>query len=780
MRFSNDPRPAHRVTVTAAMMLVAAMLATPAPAGTAPQDQATVQVTVVDAESGEVIAVSGVQVAEDVRASVTGSDGRYRIRGLAAGSYRVVVTAVNYSPRTVPVELRPGETTEIRVELEPRPYEAPRVVVRALRPDLAPEVQADEQLVRESNPKDVGELMRKLPGVDAVRRGPLGLDPVIRGLRETEVGVYLDGTRLFPAGPARMDSALSHFDPGAMKNVEVVKGPYALTWGAGNLSAVRATTQQLPPSSAGALHGNLWVGGDSNTGTVETVGNFRGRRGGTSYWGMGAYRQGDDYDDGDGEVVPADFLSREFRGKLGFEAGAAAYFTLGFGYQQQRDIDYPGRLLDAELFDALHVMGDWRYDGEPDERVRSVTVTAYANDVDHRMNNDEKPTARPAPGRMPPFPLEVIIDTGVNVVGGRAAVEQTAGDDWLLEAGGDVYRANRDAIRTISRRDLGVQLFRDIVWPDADITDAGLFFKAERPFEGVNVSGTVRFDRVKARAGTVSDFFAANTEGPLDRSENNLSAALSVAAPVNQHWVISGGVGSAVRTADASERYSDRFPASKAQTAAEFMGDPGIDPERSTQLDLWIDGRYSKVSVSTSVFFRRIGDYITLEPTDLPRRLPLSPPTVFRYVNGEADFYGVEGSLAVFPVDMVGIRARAEYLRGEDGRLDEPALGVAPASLDLSARYEDPADRFDVEAVAHRVGDQERVATSRGETPTDGYTTFDITGGVRPFQGIELRGGVINAADEFHVNHLNSKNPFTGRAIPEPGRVFFGKLSWSF
>ena len=46
--------------------------------------------------------------------------------------------------------------------------------------------------------------MQNLDGVDAVRRGPLGLDPVVRGLRETEVGTYLDGTRLesMRAGPA--------------------------------------------------------------------------------------------------------------------------------------------------------------------------------------------------------------------------------------------------------------------------------------------------------------------------------------------------------------------------------------------------------------------------------------------------------------------------------------------------------------------------------------------------------------------------------------------------
>jgi hypothetical protein len=30
------------------------------------------------------------------------------------------------------------------------------------------------------------------------------------------------------------------------------------------------------------------------------------------------------------------------------------------------------------------------------------------------------------------------------------------------------------------------------------------------------------------------------------------------------------------------------------------------------------------------------------------------------------------------------------------------------------------------------------------------------------------------------VNHLNAKNPFTGAQIPEPGQVWFGRLSYAF
>lgn len=764
------------------VLLALIFLSAPAAAFAAAQRATgTVAVTVVDAETEQLLRLSVAHAMGEASGSVSGGEGRFRISGLPAGAHTIHAAAVNYAEQTVSVEVRAGETTRVTIALEAAAYVAPQIVVQAMRPDLLPDNQLNQELILEENPRDVGELLRQLPGVNSVRRGPLGFDPVVRGMRETEVGVYLDGSRIFPAGPARMDSALSHFDPGAVQSVEVVAGPYALTWGAGNLTAIRATTQELPPFRAGYAHGDARFGFDSNMDALETVGTASGRSGALSYWGYGVYRQGDDYEDGNGDVVPADFQSREVRGKLGYELAPGSDLTFSTGYQQQREIDYPGRLLDAELFNALHLMGDWQYSGA-DGSVRSANVNLYYNDVDHRMNNDNKPTAQPAPGRVPPFPLEIIIDTGVSVTGGRAAAEVDFGSATTAEFGADFYLSNRDAVRTIDRRDTGMQIASDNPWPDVDINDYALFGKLETGLSAIAVAGTLRLDLVSARPdeSLVSDFFLANTDGPLDADESNVSAALTASAPLGSHWVMSAGVGSAVRTADALERYSDRFPASKSQFAAEFLGNPQIKPERSTQFDVWIDGRYPRASVSVAMYYRNVTDYITIEPTDLPKKLPLSPDTVYRYVNGDARFWGLEFRTSMAATDDVTLFARGDYIWGEDTSLDEPALGMSPARASFGATYAFGAARdYDVEGAVNVVGEQDRVAFSRGETPTDGYTTLELTvGGL--VRGFQLRGGVLNLTNEFYVNHLNAKNPFTGMQIPEPGRVFFGKVSYSF
>ena len=708
------------------------------------------------------------------------ADGAYRLV-VPAGTRTILAQSLGHRTGRRTVEVPAGGTVTVDFDLATRPLDVTGINVQVLRPDLTPQATLEDREVREANPKDAGELLREMEGVSAVRRGPLGLDPVVRGLRETEVGTYLDGTRLFPAGPARMDSPLTHLDPSAVRSIEVIKGPYALTWGAGNLSAIRVETQALPEVPT-RPRGSLAAGYDTNLQAAETSASAYGREGSISYSVDGAWRQGDDYESGGGTLVPADFESWEARGKVGIDVGASGLLTLGGGYQEQGPIDYPGRLLSAESFEAPNVLAAFEWAGEG--TLRSVEARAYRNHVSHTMSNAGKPSAMDMPGRTPPFALDVFVDSEITVLGGRLAGELALAGPWTAEIGGDVYSANRDATRTISRQSTGALLFEDRMWPDATITDLGAFGRVGWREGRVSISGTARVDLVSAEVPerAVSDFFLANNPaGPdLDAKEANYSGALTASVDVHPNWVLALGVGSAVRTADATERYSDRVPASKAQFAAEFMGDPQLEPERSTQADVWIDGRYEDLRVHVSAFARRIADYITIAPTTLAPRLPLSPPTVFQYINGEATFYGVDGSASVGLMEEVTASLSGSYLYGHDDELDEPAIGVSPLRGSLGLRYEEPMGRFYLEAIGTAVDGQERVSVSRNESETDGYQLLDLKGGVGLPNGVTLRAGVLNVFDEFYWDHLNARNPFTGQPVPEPGRVAFVDVAWAF
>ena len=765
-------------------VLTATALAILAPAELAAQQTGEIRGRVLATGTANPIGTALVSVGETGIRGTADAQGRFHVGRVPAGDHLVRVTAIGYEPSEFGVSVAAGETVTLAVELAVRPIELGGLSVSVLRPDLQPEGRLEQEQIQEANPRDPGELLREVPGVAAVRRGPLGLDPVVRGLRETEVGSYIDGERRFPAGPARMDSPLTHVDPLAFESVEVAKGPYALTWGAGNLAAIRVETQQLPPDREG-VHGNLTAGYNTNLEAAETSGSLLGRSNGISWWGFGAFRNGSDYEDGAGNEIPGDFQSWEARGKLGIDTGPNSRLVLGGGYQDQDDLDYPGRLLTAEIFNTLNTSARWRADlsGEGGA-LQNVDLHVYYNDTDHDMNNSGKPTAEPDPDRMPPFPLNVRVETSTELFGGRAAGTFGFGD-WELETGADMYTANRNAVRTIRRADMDPQplLFEDLVWPDVTITDVGVFARGDRRLGGgVTLSLAGRVDFVSARADTASEFFRDNVSTDFDQDEVNLNGAVTLGFGLSPNWTLFTGVGSAVRTADALERYSDRFPASKAQISAEFVGNPELEPERSTQGDVWVEGSYGNLSIQLSAFARKMSNYITLEPTTLPKRLPLSPDVVFQYVNGDATFWGFDAQAAVGLTEAWTLKLAGDYLWGEDDALDEPAIGVAPPHASIGLRYEQPAGTFYAEATSDFVAEmgEDRVAVSRGETPTDGYVTGDLRFGWQATERLLVRFGVENITDKLYVDHLNAKNPFTGMRVPEAGRVLYGKVTMAF
>ncbi|GAA5521398.1 TonB-dependent receptor [Aliifodinibius salicampi] len=743
------------------------------------QSKGTLEGAVVDAETSEPIPGANIFIPELSKGAATDSEGNFTIPSIAPGNYDVEISFVGYQQIRQSVAISGGETVELTIELHPSEMMLGGITVTALRPDLNVDANVSQAEIRKANPRDSGELLRSVNGVDAVRRGPVGLDPVVRGLRETEVGTYLDGTRIFPAGPARMDSPLSHLDPTMIENIEIVKGPYALSWGAGNMSAIRVETKSLNNLNT-AFGGNLTSGYDSNFNTLEEAASLYGQSGKVGYMVSGAWRTGDDYASGNGTNIPGDYLSREIRGKVSYEVTSNSRITASLGYQNQEDIDYPGRLLDATYFNTYNGSLDWEWNPE-NNIIRNLQAKAYINNVSHGMDNDNKPTAQPDPDRMPPFALDVEVEADNYVSGGKLAAMIETGDQWDWEVGTDIYSSYRDATRRLSRRDNGQKLFFDLMWPEATITDLGIFNRLSYSFsEKLSATATGRMDFVRADADTISQFFEQNIATNLDSREANFSASGTLNYQFFDFWSVGLGLGSVVRTADATERYSDRIPASKAQMSAEFVGNPDLEPERSTQADLWLNGRYENINLSLNGFVRHMDNYITLEATNFPKRLPLSPETVYQYINGSARFAGFDISACYRIVEPLTINSSLSYLWGQDTELDEPALGVSPLSGTVGLRYEFSKQPLFLESTAKFVSEQERVATARGETSTEGYTVFDLQGGWNITNSISLQAGVKNLLDRQYINHLNAKNPYSGMTIAEPGRVLFGDISVRF
>ena len=782
----------HPIARLFRITLAVSLLALPAVEGLRAQS-AGLRVAVTD-PSGAAVDEARVTVftpgGDEVASSATDPSGAAEFADLAPGLYVVEVQAENFAPHRREYRVTPG-MMEVPVRLALATL-ATTIQVEVVADPAIATVQTTAEQLGEIPSVDLIENLRSTPGVHALRRGGINVEPIIQGLRETQIAMVVDNTRTFAAGPARMDSELSHVDPGFVDEVRVVTGPYALAEGAGAMSAILVNTSEVPRFDDWRFGGRASAGyGFNRSDRFARLKLF----GGSDKFGFalrGTGRQGNNYQAGKRggreTSVPGRYAGHQFGGKLRFNPWEQQELTVGGFYDEQTNIDYPGRILDAAHF----ILRSWnaRYlIVNPSPAVKSIRFNGYINKKSHRMTNDNKPTARDMPGRTPPFALTVSLPTEADTSGGAGRFDFEPAPSWQLSTGFDFYLLNQDAQRFVSRRGNGFLIFDDAVWPDAKINDQGVWVQTGKSFEGGELAGSLRLDFVQADAGRPSDFFLDNTVGDVNQSEVNTSFSLAGNRRLTDRISLGGGFGRVVRTAGVLERYSDRFPSTKFQIAAEFMGEPGVRPEVGYQGDVNLDVKLGASTLQVGGFLRRINDYITVTPDlDLPKRLPLSPPVVFRYVSGDRAVYrgfhfGVRHPFArLLELRVRGAKTLADDIEENTPAVgvNEPLLGVPPFEISSSLRAAPPGGRYWGEFTMRNVFDQRRVAATRLEQSSPGFTTFNLRFGAELPRQFVLHVGLSNLGDKFYFEHVNSLNPFTRQRIPEPGRNIYVSLTKTF
>ena len=807
------------------------------------QTGAAVTGTVTDPQNlalAGVAVVLGTPAGGFVASATTDRSGEFVIPNVASGEYVLVATLLGFETHEELIAVG-SSVADTAITLEVGAFEQ-EVTVSALMPEVATELLITAGEIERRVAQDLAQSLRDHAGVTALRRGAINLDPSVRGLYAEQIGVFVDGTRTFAAGPARMDSGLSHVSPHALQSLHVVRGPYALTWGAGTLSAIRADTFK-PAFSGGALElgGRAGYNYGSNGGANDALASLHGSSDRLRFTFQHNTRTGNDYTDGNGATVQGDYESFDTRWSLGGRLTGRTLLEYTGGYQKQNDIDYPGRILDATLFETQsHAL--YFSHVRPTGLVSEIAGQVYLNAKSHVMNNDNKPTAVRNPQRTPPFPIDVHLPTSSDTLGGRFHAALETGP-LSYKLGFDAYRLAQNATQTVTDRDTG-QIHHNMhpVWPNAEMTNIGGYAQVVYDRGRSSFGGTVRVDSERARVGGVTQFFAENavpaygphavhghfhpqapmhdtpadghpaghdmghdndaamaghamdahaaghgpaalaSGDPFAQNNVNVSAAANASLRVTDAWLVTLGVGRAVRSPSALERFADRFPAIKFQTAAEFVGNPLLVPEKSLEVNAGTTLRVAQATLEGDVFWRAIDDYITVaHDPNLSQRLPLSPAQVFRYVQADsARFIGLDLRAESAAGPWLSLRGAWSFVRAEDLLFDEPLFGIPPFEQRYAIDVHNPARTRWVELQITNTAAQNRVAAARLEMRTAGWTTVDLTAGGQLVDGVTLRAGIRNLTDEFYVNHLNSLNPFSGQRIAEIGRSAYVGLEFAF
>ena len=318
---------------------------------------------------------------------------------------------------------------------------------------------------------------------------------------------------------------------------------------------------------------------------------------------------------------------------------------------------------------------------------------------------------------------------------------------------------------------------RNDPFKDAEIESYGLFVQDEFDLGQTSLTAGARYDRISADARAKGNGPSFRTSG-LDSTDHNLSWSLGALHPLTDTLNLYANVGQAYRAADMRERYDD----APRGDGYFHVGNPQLDPERSTSFELGLKGNDGDFTYQLAAFHTRIDDYIAgrVTGTNAPNGLPIK-----RTENlDKVVIYGLEGS-ASKGVGAFVVDGSFTWLRGENKQDDEP-LHQMPAH-ELTLGIGQPAERgLYWHAQLRAVAEQDRVATEftrGGEDRTAGFVTADASlgwgfGRIGVLQTANLDARLSNLFDKAYHEHL--ADGISGNELQAPGRGITVALSGSF
>jgi iron complex outermembrane receptor protein len=169
---------------------------------------------------------------------------------------------------------------------------------------------------------DIGGMMRNIPNVNGIRKGGAVLDPVIRGFKYSQLNVQVDGGLKIEGGcPNRMDPATAHIDVDDIRELEVIKGPFALRYGPNFGGVVNMKTIRPLPQSEFKINVGAILGYESNWNGFKQRLSVDGGNDKVFFSLSGNLKKYGDYKDGNGNEIKSSFNKYNYTAQLGVSPG---------------------------------------------------------------------------------------------------------------------------------------------------------------------------------------------------------------------------------------------------------------------------------------------------------------------------------------------------------------------------------------------------------------------------------------------------------------------------
>jgi len=607
-------------------------------------------------------------------------------------------------------------------------------------------------ITREST---IGETLTGTPGVSSSYFGPNASRPIIRGMDGDRVRIMQNGVGALDASSLSPDHAVA-IDPLIAEQIEVIRGPATVIYGAGAVGGVvNVIDHRIPKEPLNGVmgRGETRFGGADNErsgAAVIDVGN-----------GMFAIhadvytRKTDDLSipsSAQDKLIGAGKADHVNKGKL---ANSAAKSDGGaFGASLTFDKGHIG--LSYSEFNNFY--------GTVAEPTVKVDMRSkrwdFSSEAHHLETFMERIKFRMA---FTDYKHQEIDSGEVGTTFLNRGVEST------LEAG-HAKVGNLSGVLGLQTQNTRFSALGDEAFvPSTHTSSQGVYLYEELPIDRLKLSAGGRIDKttVKSAGGGAGDKFGDATSKQF--TQKNLSAGALFS--INEHWGIATNLTHTERAPTQNELFSN---GPHVATNQYEIGNKNLTIEKANGLDAQVRWKNLKHSFSLGGFYTKFDNFINVYNTGAYRDSdgtinPSGGLAEANTIGVQAIFTGMEaqGKFRIYEgTGDLDLNVRGDYVRATNEMTDTPLSRIAPMRIGtgLDYKFGDFASKVDV---LHGFK-QDRVATN--ELATDGYTLVNATISYRLKTALNLEAfakarNLLDKDIRDHSSFLKEIAPMGGRSI---------------
>lgn len=599
---------------------------------------------------------------------------------------------------------------------------------------------------------DTADVLKKIPGANVNRNGPLTGIAQYRGLSGSRVTVLIDGSNMQESCSNSMDAAMSHV-PATMVDAVILKRGISPVSSAiesiGGSISVQAKNVQ-GHSDEFQFGGEASIGFSTvNSGKKASVLFSLASITQDFYLGLNS-ENGDSFDFSEGTNYNTEY-DRDFY-LMGYNyRGDKQRFSIKYNYNDTGNTGTPSLPMDIVYAEGGVLNIAYSYDWS--EKTRLDSKFSHQN-TDHLMSNY---LFRNTSAKKESFTQ--VNNNSYSIV---MNTQQIFGD-FALGIEGD-YTAHQAHISNPENVMFQITNFdtkkdRNSIYVElVSELNTSLNLTSGIRYTQVNMDANDAFSSVSMMQSPMGNLHRTLQQrfNSADRSitDNNIDLSFNWQQQINDSLTLAYGFAYKTRSPSYHERYL-WLPLEATAGMADgfqYLGNLSLEPEHATQFELGLNYQSDRLIFAPHAFYHQINDYIQGTPTT---SMP-APPNTLTFNNVDAKLYGIDIEFSYEFSDDLTLNNVTSYVRGQRRDISDNLYRIAPLNTRFELAYSQKDWSLSAELVAYQ--SQNKVATTNNEQATAGYGLLNLASTYSFNKTTNLALGINNLLDKKQVSHLNGYN----------------------